>query len=80
MLFFTLSRFQDCSAGQSLLDVVFRNLNLLETAYFGLRYLDQTGQTVSYICFNRSKQQLRFHQTIVFIALVGSCQNTFQTD
>ncbi|XP_068916245.1 band 4.1-like protein 4 isoform X2 [Tenebrio molitor] len=36
---------EDTGTGQSLLDVVFRNLNLLETAYFGLRYLDQTGQT-----------------------------------
>ncbi|KAJ3640243.1 hypothetical protein Zmor_003553 [Zophobas morio] len=36
---------EDTYTGQALLDVVFRNLNLLETAYFGLRYLDQTGQT-----------------------------------
>nr|XP_023011642.1 band 4.1-like protein 4 [Leptinotarsa decemlineata]XP_023011643.1 band 4.1-like protein 4 [Leptinotarsa decemlineata]XP_023011644.1 band 4.1-like protein 4 [Leptinotarsa decemlineata] len=36
---------QNNSNGQSLLDVVFRHLNLLETAYFGLRYLDQNGQT-----------------------------------
>nr|CAI5847121.1 unnamed protein product [Callosobruchus analis] len=34
----------DCR-GQTLLDVVFRHLNLLETAYFGLRYLDEHGQT-----------------------------------
>ncbi|CAH1985773.1 unnamed protein product [Acanthoscelides obtectus] len=33
------------SIGQELLDVVFRHLNLLETAYFGLRYLDENGQT-----------------------------------
>lgn len=39
--------FQDKSTGQVVLDVVFRHLNLLETAYFGLRYLDQEGQTVS---------------------------------
>ena len=32
--------------GQSLLEVVFNRLNLLETAYFGLRYLDFEGQTV----------------------------------
>ncbi|KAJ8970091.1 hypothetical protein NQ314_001402 [Rhamnusium bicolor] len=36
---------QNNSNGQALLDVVFRHLNLLETAYFGLRYLDQNGQT-----------------------------------
>ncbi|CAG9841073.1 unnamed protein product [Diabrotica balteata] len=36
---------QNNSNGQALLDVVFRHLNLLETAYFGLRYLDPHGQT-----------------------------------
>nr|CAH7746836.1 unnamed protein product [Callosobruchus chinensis] len=36
---------QNNSNGQVLLDVVFRHLNLLETAYFGLRYLDENGQT-----------------------------------
>ncbi|CAH1169143.1 unnamed protein product [Phyllotreta striolata] len=36
---------QNNSNGQALLDVVFRHLNLLETAYFGLRYLDTHGQT-----------------------------------
>lgn len=33
------------SNGQVLLDIVFKHLNLLETAYFGLRFLDQNGQT-----------------------------------
>lgn len=32
--------------GQSLLEVVYARLNLLETSYFGLRYLDFEGQTV----------------------------------
>ncbi|CAH1988683.1 unnamed protein product [Acanthoscelides obtectus] len=36
---------QNDSRGQALLDIVFRHLNLLETAYFGLRYLDEHGQT-----------------------------------
>ncbi|KAH1003108.1 band 4.1-like protein 4 [Dendroctonus ponderosae] len=36
---------QRTSAGQLLLDTVFKHLNLLETAYFGLRFLDQNGQT-----------------------------------
>ncbi|XP_044017169.1 band 4.1-like protein 4 isoform X2 [Aphidius gifuensis] len=31
--------------GQELIDRVFRHLNLLETAYFGLRYLDHENQT-----------------------------------
>lgn len=38
--------FQDDLAGQVLLDVVFAKLNLIETAYFGLRYLDAENQTV----------------------------------
>lgn len=37
---------QSSSLGQELLDRVFRHLNLLETAYFGLRYLDHENQTV----------------------------------
>ncbi|ODN03090.1 Band 4.1-like protein 4A [Orchesella cincta] len=36
---------QSTSAGQELLDNVFKHLNLIETAYFGLRYIDNTGQT-----------------------------------
>ncbi|KAG8191245.1 hypothetical protein JTE90_003258 [Oedothorax gibbosus] len=35
---------QEASRGQQLLDVVFKHLNLMETAYFGLRFLDATGQ------------------------------------
>ncbi|KAG8307864.1 hypothetical protein J6590_010297 [Homalodisca vitripennis] len=35
----------DSSPGQEVLDTVFRHLNLLETAYFGLRYLDAANQT-----------------------------------
>lgn len=37
---------QDNCVGQSILEVIFNHLNLLETAYFGLRYLDNSGQTV----------------------------------
>ena len=33
--------------GEALLEVVFNRLNLLETSYFGLRYIDLEGQTVS---------------------------------
>ncbi|XP_063225900.1 band 4.1-like protein 4 isoform X2 [Bacillus rossius redtenbacheri] len=36
---------QDNSPGQEILDTVFRHLNLIETAYFGLRYLDASNQT-----------------------------------
>lgn len=35
---------QPTRAGQALLDLAFRHLNLLETAYFGLRFLDRHGQ------------------------------------
>ncbi|KAL0279594.1 UNVERIFIED_CONTAM: hypothetical protein PYX00_001113 [Menopon gallinae] len=37
--------FQDNSRGQEVLDTVFTHLNLIETAYFGLRYLDGSNQT-----------------------------------
>ncbi|OXA62814.1 hypothetical protein Fcan01_02506 [Folsomia candida] len=33
------------SNGQELLDNTFKHLNLIETAYFGLRFIDNTGQT-----------------------------------
>ncbi|XP_021942330.1 band 4.1-like protein 4 isoform X2 [Zootermopsis nevadensis] len=40
-----IQEIQDNSPGQEILDTVFRHLNLLETAYFGLRYLDSSSQT-----------------------------------
>ena len=48
-IFTTLSPslLQDDLPGQALLDVVFARLNLIETAYFGIRYIDQDNQTVS---------------------------------
>lgn len=46
-MFFSFS-FQDDLSGQSLLDIAFARLNLIETAYFGLRYLDEENQTVSF--------------------------------
>lgn len=39
--------FQDDLPGQALLDVVFARLNLIETSYFGIRYIDDENQTVS---------------------------------
>lgn len=47
--------------GQSLLEVVFNRLNLLETAYFGLRYLDFEGQTV------RVKSETRITQLVILL-------------
>ena len=38
---------QESTTGQQLLDNIFTYLNLIETAYFGLRYQDNGNQTVS---------------------------------
>nr|XP_022901841.1 band 4.1-like protein 4 isoform X2 [Onthophagus taurus] len=50
---------QDDKTGQALLEVIFRHLNLLETAYFGLRYLDQEGQTLWLDPAKKLSRQLR---------------------
>ena len=42
------------TTGQDLLDKVFKYLNLIETAYFGLRYQDNDNQTVSKLYFTIS--------------------------
>ena len=34
------------TTGQNLLDNIFKHLNLIETAYFGLRFQDNENQTV----------------------------------
>ncbi|XP_059479467.1 band 4.1-like protein 4 isoform X3 [Neocloeon triangulifer] len=39
-----IQEINDSTSGQEVLDTVFRHLNLLETAYFGLRYLDPSNQ------------------------------------
>lgn len=56
--------FQDDLPGQSLLDLVFARLNLIETAYFGIRYLDNENQTV--IIYNL-KKKIKFYGTINYI-------------
>ncbi|XP_063706775.1 band 4.1-like protein 4 [Culicoides brevitarsis] len=40
-----LHEIKDDLPAQALLDVVFARLNLIETCYFGLRFVDQDGQT-----------------------------------
>ncbi|XP_076340889.1 band 4.1-like protein 4 [Tachypleus tridentatus] len=40
-----IQEIQETSRGQDLLDVVIKHLNLLESAYFGLRFVDSSGQT-----------------------------------
>ncbi|GBP89406.1 Band 4.1-like protein 4A [Eumeta japonica] len=56
----------DNSTGQALLDVVFRHLDLLETAYFGLRYVDQDNQTHWLEAGKRLRRQLRGSEHHVF--------------
>ncbi|VVC87535.1 unnamed protein product [Leptidea sinapis] len=57
---------QDTSTGQALLDVVFRHLDLLETAYFGLRYVDQDNQTHWLDAGKRLRRQLRSSDSHTF--------------
>ncbi|XP_031634459.1 band 4.1-like protein 4 isoform X2 [Contarinia nasturtii] len=40
-----MHEFKDDLMGQAILDVCFARLNLIETAYFGLRFLDEENQT-----------------------------------
>lgn len=47
MIQFDFFLLQDDLTGQAILDLCFARLNLIETAYFGLRYLDDENQTVS---------------------------------
>ncbi|XP_039756669.1 band 4.1-like protein 4 isoform X1 [Pararge aegeria] len=61
-----LHEIQDNSTGQALLDVVFRHLDLLETAYFGLRYVDQDNQTHWLDAGKRLRRQLRGSDTHTF--------------
>lgn len=57
--------------------MVFRHLNLLETAYFGLRYLDEDGQTVSDL--HKTKSGVHLWLICMCAALVGSSEKTEQT-
>ena len=47
--FLNLAIFQGKTTGQDLLDNIYKYLNLIETAYFGLRYQDNANQTVSFV-------------------------------
>ena len=42
---------QESTTGQQLLDNIFTYLNLIETAYFGLRYQDNGNQTVRILTY-----------------------------
>ena len=47
-----LAIFQGKTTGQDLLDNIYKYLNLIETAYFGLRYQDNANQTVGFFLFS----------------------------
>ncbi|KAH8040265.1 hypothetical protein HPB51_009813 [Rhipicephalus microplus] len=47
-----IQEIQNTSRGQDLLDVVYKHLNLLETAYFGLRFVDTLAQTLNAVNSN----------------------------
>nr|XP_018908523.1 PREDICTED: band 4.1-like protein 4A [Bemisia tabaci] len=59
-----LHEIQDNTRGQELVDLVFRHLNLLETAYFGLRYIDANNQTHWLDNAKRVVKQLRGKDTL----------------
>ena len=46
---------QESTTGQQLLDNIFTYLNLIETAYFGLRYQDNGNQTVRILTYQCQK-------------------------
>ncbi|XP_045481866.1 band 4.1-like protein 4 isoform X4 [Harmonia axyridis] len=50
---------QDSCTGQVILDAVFNHINLIETHYFGLRYLDTFGQTHWLDPAKKLRKQLR---------------------
>ncbi|XP_046661412.1 band 4.1-like protein 4 isoform X2 [Homalodisca vitripennis] len=58
-----IQEIQDSSPGQEVLDTVFRHLNLLETAYFGLRYLDAANQTHWLDTTKKVSKQLKGKET-----------------
>jgi len=72
LFLFSVYSFQDDLSGQALLDVVFAKLNLIETAYFGLRYLDAENQTVCQLMQFVSMLLIVFQ----FLALVGRVNTT----
>ena len=55
-----IQEIQDKTTGQDLLDNIFKYLNLIETAYFGLRYQDNDNQTVISTFFSLLSFSLSF--------------------
>lgn len=61
---------QESTRGQDLLELVCRHLNLIETAYFGLRYVDPKGQAVRIDLNSISCLYNRLLQLLFFILLL----------
>ena len=62
-----IQEIQDKTTGQALLDNIFKYLNLIETAYFGLRYQDNDNQTVSYYLYVDSGNPATFIKSEIVI-------------
>lgn len=76
IIIYSIRFLQDDLYGQALLDIVFGRLNLIETAYFGLRHLDDENQTVNrFFNFNCTVENL----IGIFTALAGPGHPTFTT-
>lgn len=60
-------------SGQALLDAVFRQLDLVETSYFGLRYLDEDNQPVS----NKSSFIWQYWSNSYSNMKVNQCEHSF---
>ncbi|KAF0773079.1 band 4.1-like protein 4A [Aphis craccivora] len=54
------------SLGQEVFDVVVRHLSLLETAYFGLRYLDSQNQTHWLDLSKKMNKQMKGNENFTF--------------
>lgn len=61
-----IQEIQNTSRGQDLLDVVYKHLNLLETAYFGLRFVDNLAQTHWLDPNKKIHKQMKGMQTFTF--------------
>ncbi|XP_060869241.1 band 4.1-like protein 4 isoform X2 [Metopolophium dirhodum] len=57
---------QGSSLGQEVFDVVVRHLSLLETAYFGLRYLDSQNQTHWLDLSKKMNKQMKGNENFTF--------------
>ena len=64
--------FQAKAAGRMLFEQVCKQLNLLETDYFGLEYMDSQGVTVSALLIDFRYLQLLCREIIDFLFTEGS--------